>query len=192
MKKNLLAAALALALVPAVAADSYSFDPRHTRPLFEVVHMGFSTQHGRFDRAEGQIDLDQAAHKGSVDFTVDATSIDMGTEEWNKHMRSDEFFNVAQFPIMRFKSDKLIFDGDRVVGAEGQFTLMGVTKPLRVTVTNFRCGPNAMTKQPTCGADIGARIKRSDYGMTKFLPVVGDDVRIQVPVEATKVEAAKG
>jgi polyisoprenoid-binding protein YceI len=186
MKNKLLAAALALVLLPAVAADSYRFDPHHTRPMFEVRHMGFSTQHGRFDRADGQIVLDPDVHTGSVDFTVDATSIDMGTEEWNKHMRSEEFFNVAQFPTMRFRSDKLIFDGDRVVGAEGQFTMLGVTRPLRVSVANFRCGPNPMTKQQTCGGDVSAEFKRSDFGMTKFLPLVGDEVRILVPVEATR------
>lgn len=187
MKNKLAAAVAALAFaVPAFAADSYRFDPHHTRPLFEVSHMGFSTQHGRFDRASGQVVLDAAAHTGSIDFSVDASSIDMGTDEWNKHMKSDEFFNVARFPVMTFKSDKLVFDGGRVVAAEGQFTLLGVTRPLRIAVANFRCGQNPMTKQPTCGADVSARIKRSDFGMTKFLPLVGDDVKIFVPVEATK------
>ncbi len=180
------AAALASALAPALAADSYRFDPHHTRPLFEVKHMGLSTQHGRFGKADGSAVLDTVAKRGSVELTIDATSIDMGTDEWNKHMKSDEFFNVARFPAMTFKSDKLIFDGDRLVAAQGQFTLLGVTRPLRISVANFRCGQNPMTKQPTCGADISAQIKRSDFGMTKFLPAVGDDVKIFVPVEATK------
>lgn len=186
MKKKLAAAILALTLVPAVAADSYRFDPHHTRPMFEVNHMGYSTQHGRFNRADGQAVLDMAARRGSLTFTVDTTSIDMGTDDWNKHMMSDEFFNVAQFPTMSFKSDRLTFEGDRVTGADGQFTLLGVTKPLHVAVNNFHCAPNPMNKAPTCGADISAQIKRSDFGMTKFIPLVGDEVRIFVPVEAIK------
>ncbi|MGE5466927.1 MAG: YceI family protein [Ignavibacteria bacterium] len=184
MRNTSAALALSLALAPAFAADSFRFDPNHTRPMFEVGHMGFSTQHGRFGKAEGTAVIDTAARRGSIDFTVDARSIDMGTEEWNKHMRSEEFFDVERFPVMSFKSDRLLFVGDRVVGAEGRFTLHGVTRPLRIEVEHFRCGQNPMTKAQTCGADIAAQIKRSDFGMTKFIPLVADEVKIFVPVEA--------
>jgi polyisoprenoid-binding protein YceI len=186
MKKGFAAAALVMILAPALAAEGYRFDPHHTRPLFEVRHMGFSTQHGRFGKADGKVDIDTAAKRGSVDFTVDTASIDMGTDEWNQHMRSDEFFNVQKFPTMTFRSDRLLFDGDRVVGADGQFTLLGVTRPLHLDVADFRCAPNPMTKAQTCGADISARIRRSDFGMTKFIPLVGDEVKIFVPVEAVR------
>ncbi|MDD5248036.1 MAG: YceI family protein [Rhodocyclaceae bacterium] len=186
MKNAFAAVALAVAAAPAFAADSYGFDPRHTRPLFEVNHLGFSTQHGRFDKVDGRVTLDTAARQGSIQIVVYTASIDMGTDEWNRHMKSDEFFNADTFPTITFNSDKLFFDGDRVVGAEGRFTLLGVTKPLTIAVANFRCAPNPMTKASTCGADISATIKRSDFGMTKFLPAVGDEVKIFVPVEATK------
>lgn len=185
MKKTLAALAL-LAALPAGAADSYSFDPRHTRPLFELNHLGFSTQHGRFGKAEGKVVLDVAAHKGSVELSIDAASIDMGADDWNKHMKSEDFFNVEKFPAITFKSDKLVFDGDKVVGAEGSFTLLGVTKTIKLAVANFRCAPHPMNKKPTCGGDIGTTIKRSDFGMTKYLPAVADEVRIVVPVEAFK------
>lgn len=184
--KQALGLAAVLMLSSAFAADTYRFDPNHTRPLFEVGHMGFSTQHGRFDKADGVVTLDVPAKRGSVDFSVDAASIDMGTDEWNRHMASDEFFAAAKYPRMNFRSDKLLFDGDRVVGADGQFTLLGVTRPLHVSVEHFRCAPNPMTKAPTCGGDVRARIRRSDFGMTKFIPLVGDEVDIKVPFEATK------
>lgn len=187
MKNLLVAIALATFSIAAGAADTYHFDPNHTRPMFEVSHMGFSTQHGRFDNVDGRVVLDLAVHRGSVDFVVDADSIDMGSAEWNTHMKSNEFFDAAEFPTISFKSDKLLFDGDRVIGADGQFTLHGVTRPLRVAVEHFRCAPNPMNKAPTCGADISAQIRRSDFGMTRFLPLVGDDVKIFVPVEATRM-----
>lgn len=187
MKLAIATIALATAFAaPAFAADSYTIDPNHTRPLFEINHFGFSTQHGRFGKAAGKISLDTGAKKGNVELTIDTASIDMGTDKWNSHMKSEDFFNVEKFPAMTFKSDKLVFDGDKVVGAEGSFTLLGVTKPLKVAVTNFRCAQNPMLKKDFCGGDVSVTIKRSDYGMTKYLPAVGDDVKIFVPVEAMK------
>jgi polyisoprenoid-binding protein YceI len=186
MKKLLVATAVAGLAVPALGAESYTFDAAHTRPAFYVSHLGFSTQHGRFGKAGGRVVLDRAAKKGSVDMTIDTASIDMGTDKWNQHMKSEEFFNVDKFPTMSFKSDRLVFEGDKVVAAEGSFTLLGVTRPLTVHVANFHCGQNPMLKKDECGGDVSAVIKRSDFGMTKFLPAVGDEVKIIVPVEALK------
>jgi len=175
-----------LIAAPACAADSYTIDSRHTFPVFEVNHLGFSTQRGRFNNSSGKITLDTAAKKGSVELVIGTASIDMGIDKWDEHLKSDEFFNVAQFPTMRFVSDKLVFDGDRVVAAEGSFTLLGVTRPLTLTVSNFRCAPHPMVKKPACGADVTATLKRSEFGMTKFIPAVSDEVRISAPVEAIK------
>jgi polyisoprenoid-binding protein YceI len=187
MKKPLTALALAAALAtPAFAADSYTFDPNHTFPVFEVNHLGFSTQRGRFNKTAGQVTLDLAAKTGSVILTIDTRSLDMGFAAWNTHVSEDGFFNVEKYPTMTFKSDKLVFEGNKVVAAEGQFTLLGVTKPLTVTVNGFQCATNPMNKKPLCAGDVTATIKRSDFGMTKFLPAVGDDIKIYVPVEAYK------
>jgi len=186
MNKPLAILLASLLAAPAWAADNYTIDPRHTWPVFEVNHLGFSTQRGRFDHTSGKITLDTATKKGSVELTIETASLDMGFDKWNEHMKSDEFFNVAQFPTIRFTSDKLVFDGDKVVAAEGSFTMLGVTKPLTVTVNNFRCAPHPMVKKPACGADITATLKRSEFGMTKYLSAVSDEVRISVPVEAIK------
>src|SRR3989338_7896370 len=107
---------------PAYAAESYTIDPNHTWPMFEVNHMGFSTQRGRFNKSSGKITLDTSAKKGSVDLTIETASLDMGFDKWDEHMKSADFFNIGQFPTMSFTSDKLKFDGDQVVGAEGSFT----------------------------------------------------------------------
>lgn len=190
MKKTLtvvISIALAGVLaVPAYAAESYTVDPTHTWPMFEVNHMGFSTQRGRFNKTSGKITLDTSAKKGSVDLTIDTASLDMGFEKWDEHMKSPDFFNVGAFPTMRFTSDKLKFEGDKVVGAEGSFTLLGVTKPMTLAVSNFRCAPHPMNKKQTCGAEISTTLKRSEFGMTKYLPGISDEIRISSPVEATK------
>ncbi|MBK9160565.1 MAG: polyisoprenoid-binding protein [Nitrosomonadales bacterium] len=186
MTKTLSLIIAALLAVPAYAADSYTIDTTHTWPSFEINHLGYSTQRGRFNKTSGTIMLDIAAKKGSVDITIDTGSLDMGFQKWDDHLKSPDFFDAEVHPTIRFTSDKLIFDGDKVVGAEGHFTLLGVTKPLKLTVSNFHCAPHPMTKKMHCGADISTTIQRSQFGMTKYVPLVGDEVRLYSPVEANK------
>lgn len=186
MNQPVAIALAALLAAPACATDYYTVDTNHTWPVFEVNHLGFSTQRGRFNKSSGKIAIDLAAKQGSVELTIETASIDMGFEKWDEHMKSEDFFNVKYFPTMRFVSDKLMFDGDKVVAAEGKFTLLGVTKPLTLTVSNFRCAPHPMLKKPACGADISATLKRSEFGMAKFVPAVSDEVKITSPIEAIK------
>ncbi|MCR4298571.1 MAG: YceI family protein [Gallionella sp.] len=186
MNKSLAILLASLLTAPAYAADNYTIDSRHTWPVFEVNHMGFSTQRGRFNKSSGKITLDTATKKGGVDITIETASLDMGFDKWDEHMKSEDFFNAEFYPAMHFISDKLVFDGDKVVAAEGSFTLLGVTRPLTLTVSNFRCAPHPMLKKPACGADITATLKRSEFGMTKYVPAVSDEVKIFVPVEAVK------
>ena len=187
MKKYFSMIILASGLVTgAHAADEYTIDSTHTFPVFEVNHLGYSVQHGRFNKTSGKITLDMAAKKGSVELTIETASLDMGFALWDEHMAAEGFFNTAKFPTMTFKSSKLIFKDDKIVAAEGEFTLLGVTKPLTVTVKSFACGEHPYYKKAMCGANIGGVIKRSDFGMSKGVPAVGDEVKIHVPVEAFK------
>lgn len=184
MKKFAFAIIASTIASTALAADSFTIDPNHTLPLFEVNHLGFSTQHGRFDKTSGKIQLDMAKKTGSVEWTIDASSINMGQTTWNDHLKSKDFFNVEAFPTIVFKSDKLIFNGDKPMAAEGTLTMLGVTKPLKLTIHRFTCGDNPITKKPLCAADIEASLKRSDFGMTKYVPAVSDEIKVVVPVEA--------
>jgi polyisoprenoid-binding protein YceI len=177
---------LGLLSAPLLAADTYTIDPNHTLPVFEVSHLGFSTQRGRFDRTAGKITLDREKKTGRVDLTIEADSIDMGQTKWNEHMKSADFFNAARFPTITYTSDKLIFEGDIPVAAEGALTLLGVEKPVKIAIKRFTCGINPIAKKPLCAADIEAALTRSDFGMTSYLPAVGDEVKVMVPVEAFK------
>jgi polyisoprenoid-binding protein YceI len=168
------------------APESFTIDPNHTFPMFAVSHFGISVQRGRFDRTVGKILLDREAKSGSIEVTIDATSINMGFEDWNKHMKGEDFFNVEKFPSMIFKSTKLIFEGDKLVAADGEFILLGVSKPLRLKVSTFACTEHPMLKKLYCGAEVSAEIKRSDFGMKIGIPIVGDDIRLMSPVEAIK------
>lgn len=172
--------------LPAVAADSYTVDPAHTYPSFEINHLGFSTLHGTFDATSGKITLDPAGKSGSIEITIDTASIDTGHGKRDEHLKSEEFFNVAKFPTLSYKAGKLKFNGDKLSGADGELTLLGVTRPVSLTVTAFNCGAHPMTKKQVCGANATAAIKRSDFGLSAYVPAVGDDVRISIEVEAIK------
>lgn len=185
MKKSLIAFAIAATLSTSVfAADTYIIDARHTFPSFEVSHLGFSIQRGRFNKTSGSFALDTAAKSGSIDISIDASSIDTGLAELEKHMQGEDFFDTAKYPTITFKSKSLQFDGDKLTGAEGDFTLLGVTRPVRLKVDHFKCGRHPMTKVAMCGANATTTIKRSEFGMTKYVPAVGDEVKIAIQVEA--------
>ncbi len=187
MQNKLLIAALGTVLtVPVFAADSYTIDPRHTHPSYEINHFGWSTQRGRFDNVTGKITLDRAGKSGTVDLSIDAASISTGVAKLDEHLRSDEFFNVAKYPAMTFKSRQVTFAGDSPAAVNGEFTLLGVTKPLTLTIMAFHCAPNPFAKKEACGADAVATIKRSDFGMKTLVPGLGDEVRLLINVEAFK------
>ena len=170
----------------AFAADNYTIDPDFSLAHFEIARVGFSSQSGSFNKTGGKVILDLPAKTGSVDFTINTTSIDMGSAAWTSHLSDAGLFNVKKYPTMKFKSDKLIFDGNKVIASEGQFTMLGVTKPLTLTVRNFQCGVSPTDKRQMCSGNISAMLKRSDFGLTKYIPAVSDEVTISVSVDAYK------
>lgn len=186
MRGILAGIAAALVAAPIMAAETYTVDPRHTYTMFEVSHQGFTMQFGRFNRTEGRIVLDREAGSGSVDIRIDAASIDMGLDEWDEEMRSENYFNVEKFPQITFKSDSLRFEGDRLTAVDGTLTLLGVSRPVRLRVTHFRCARSTVTQKFVCGANAETAIRRSDFGMKRGLPFTGDDVTIRIAVEAIR------
>ena len=189
MKAFVIAALLGAVSPLALAADSYTLDSRHTFPSFEVSHLGFSTQRGRFNVTKGKVVLDRQTKSGTVEISVDTASIDTGLDKLEEHLRAADFFNTAQFPSMSYRSTKLAFNGDALTRVEGEITLLGVTKPLAFNVTHFRCGIHPMLKREVCGADLTGTLKRSEFGMKYALPAVGDEVRLMIQVEAINDKA---
>ena len=185
----LAAAALiaAVAMTPVFAQETYVLDPNHTIPTYEVTHMGFSQQQGSFSGATGKVMLDRAAKKGSIDVSIATASVTTTVAALIPRLKGENLFNVEKFPAMTFTSTDLIFDGDNVVGANGDFTLLGVTRPVALKVTGFKCGPNPFSKRPMCAAEATTTIKRSDFGMKWGIPMMAsDEVRITIPVEAAR------
>jgi len=188
-----LAVAAALAALPAVAADVYVIDPVHSQPQWIARHIGFSNQHGNFGKATGKITLDRAAKKGSVDVSIDATSIRTYDARLDAIVKGERFFNVEKFPTITYKSTNVTFDGDKVASVDGELTMLGVTRPVTLKVSDFACGEQAFNKKPMCGAEATATIKRSEFGMTNGLNIgnPADDIRLIIPIEAY-LEPAQG
>jgi polyisoprenoid-binding protein YceI len=194
MLKRLLPALMAV--VPAAAAaapETFTVDPFHTYPSFAVDHLGMAIIYGRFGKTSGKFTIDRAAKTGSVDVVVEAASIDTGDGDKgtrprsrDEHLRSADFFNVAEFARITFKSTRVVFDGDAPKTVEGELTMVGVTKPLTLTVERFKCNGAAPPARERCGGNALGKFKRSDWGIKTGLPAVGDEITLTVGLEGLK------
>jgi polyisoprenoid-binding protein YceI len=175
----------------AVAAPvTYSIDPNHTYPSFEADHMGgLSVWRGKFRSSSGTARLDAAANTGDVEVTVDASSVDFGMAKMDEHARSADLFDVARYPTATYKGKLVNFKNGAPTEVEGEFTLHGVSRPLKLTIRSFKCQPNPMTKKQTCGADAEGILDRSDYGVD-YGKAYGFNmaVKLAIQVEAIKAE----
>lgn len=186
MKQPLLALLLSSTLATSALAApvTYNVDASHTYPRYEYNHLGFSTQQGRFNKTSGSVTLDRAAKTGSVDISIDAASVDSGSSLFNTHLNGEEFFSTTKFPTVTFKADSVTFDGDKPATVPGTLTLKGISKPVTLTITSFHCMPHPMLKKEACGANATTSFKRSDFGITKHVPYVSDEVKLSIAIEA--------
>ncbi|AXF00335.1 YceI family protein [Paraburkholderia hospita] len=150
----------------AFAADTYQLDPTHTYPSFEADHMGgVSTWRGKFTKSSGTVTLDRAAKTGTVDVTVDTSSIQIGNTKLEEHLRSPDFFDVAKYPTATYKGTAIKFDGDTPVAVDGQLTMKGITKPVNLKIDSFKCIQHPVLKREVCGVEAEGEFNRSDFGM---------------------------
>ncbi|MEY4725486.1 MAG: Protein YceI [Pseudomonadota bacterium] len=180
----------ALVLTSAVATSAmaapltYGVDGTHTFPRFSYSHFGYSTQLSSFSKTTGHVVFDAEAKKGSVDIVIDTKSVSTGFVDFNEHIQGEDFLDTAKFPQATFKSTKVVFEGDKPKSVEGNLTIKGVTKPVTLTVTSFQAMPHPMLKKPAIGANAFTVIKRSEFNAGKYAPYVGDEVRIDIAIEA--------
>ena len=184
---TLAAAAIATLSSAAFAApETYVIDGSHTFPRFSYSHFGLSTQLSRFDKTTGKIVLDKEAKTGSVDVVIDTKSVNTGFEIFNGHIQGEDFLDTAKYPTATFKSTKVRFEGDKPVAVEGDLTIKGVTKPVTLTITSFINQPHPMMKKDAIGANATTKISRTEFNAGKYAPNVGDEVTIDLAVEAIK------
>jgi polyisoprenoid-binding protein YceI len=191
MIRSIVSASLALVSGVVLAAPVvYNIDPTHTFPSFEADHMGgMSIWRGKFDKTSGTVQLDLAAKSGSIDITIDTSSIDFGMSKLSDHVKSDQMLDVAKFPTATYKGKLANFKGDVPTEVDGELTLHGVTKPVKLTINSFMCKVHPMLKKEFCGADASATINRADFGIG-FGQQMGFkmDVKLAIQVEAVKAD----
>ncbi|NDP42566.1 MAG: YceI family protein [Aromatoleum sp.] len=188
-------AALVLAATPVVAtaaAESYTLDPYY--PIsFSGDHLDMATVYGHFSKISGKITIDRLARTGAVDITVETASVDTGDADKggrarsrDEHLRSADFFNAAEFPTMTYKATNVFFSADAPALIDGNLTLLGVTRPVKLTIQRFKCVPASGTTRERCGGNATGKLKRSDFGMKYGIPAIGDEITLLVGFEATK------
>ena len=188
---GLIAAVLALGAV--AAQESYTTDPYHTFPHFEVGHLGYTGIRGRFDKTAGKFTIDRAAKTGSLEITVQTAAVTTGDNERGSrprtrdaHLHTADFFNVVEFPSMTFKSTGVKFSGDHPAIIAGNLTLLGASKPVTLQVETWRCGQHPVSKKEMCGGSAVGLFKRSEFGMKYGIPLFSDEIKLWIGFEAYK------
>ncbi len=188
MKAQLIIATLLAACATTAAAQTYNIEPNHTYPSFEADHMGMSVLRGKFTKTTGTIVLDKAAKTAKLDITIDTSTIDFGHGKLNEHAKSADMFDVAKFPTATYKSTSATYNGDVLATVDGELTLHGVTKPVKLTVNKFKCIMHPRLKREWCGADVSASFSRADFGINFGVPNFSPEVKLNIEVEAIKAE----
>ena len=191
MKSTFFALGLAIAANAALAAPAtFKIDPNHTYPSFEADHLGgLSLWRGKFRSSSGTVTLDTEGHSGDVDVTVDTSSIDFGLQKLEEEAKGTGMFDVGKYPTATYRGKLVNFKNDAPTEVDGEFTLHGVTKPLKLEIRSFKCQPNPMSKKLTCGADATATFDRSDYGIDIGKPFgFNMAVKLAIQVEAVKAD----
>lgn len=170
-------------------SGAYQLDPNHTSITFKINHLGFSRYTGRFDKMEATLNFNrEAPEQSALDVTVYPNSIDTNNGTLEETLRGDKWFDVIKYPRATFQSTKIERTGPTTAKITGDFTLMGVTHPLVLDVTLVGAGVRPMDEKKVLGFSATGSFKRSDYGLSNLLPLIGDDVTLEIETEFDKAE----
>jgi polyisoprenoid-binding protein YceI len=176
-----------LAATASAEQERYLFDKDHTNILFFVSHLGFSMMQGEFHEYDGEFVFDREdPTRSSVEVRIATASVDTDHDELNEHLRSADFFDSENHPTMSFKSTSIERTGENAALITGDFTMLGVTRPVTLDVTFNKADVHPVNKNYIAGFSGGATIKRSDFGMTYGVPAVGDEVKVMLEVEGIR------
>jgi polyisoprenoid-binding protein YceI len=178
--------ALGAVCASAIAAPvTYNIDSNHTFPSFEADHMGgLSLWRGKFKSTSGKITLDKEAGAGTVEVTIDTKSIDFGNQALNDHWQRPDFFDTAQHPTATYTGRLVDFRNGMPTAVDGQLTMHGVTKPVRLTINQFKCMQHPQRGVEVCGADATGTFNRDEFGVSLGKPMFNMAVTLRIQVEA--------
>lgn len=167
------------------ATETYTLDPNHSYVLWHINHFGFSNPSGKW-MVNGTLTLDEKNPKDSkIDVTINVGDVITGIPKLDEHLKSDEFFSIAKFPVATFVSDKVTVTGKNTALVHGILTVHGVSKPITLNVTLNKLGVSPITNKKTAGFTARTELKRSDFGINAYLPGLGDEVKIDIEAEAS-------
>jgi polyisoprenoid-binding protein YceI len=191
--RTTLTSMLALGLATAAAAaETYHLEKTHVDLLFSISHAGFTEKHGSFRDLDATLQYDDSKPENSqVTVVVKTDSLDTAFAPRDKDVKSEKFLDVARYPEMRFVSTKVTREPDQTLRIDGQLTLHGVTRPLTLHARLNKEAPNPFDKRPTLGFSATGSLKRSDFGIATYLPVIGDEVNLTIDAEFNR-SAAEG
>ena len=164
-----------------VQPGAYTVEPYHTRVLFSVDHLGFNDYFGEFSGIKGILKLDPNNASGSqVDVTIPVESLSLTNPQLESELRGADWFDAAKFPAIRFVSRQVTRTGPKSAKIIGDLTMHGVTKPVELDAVFNAAGVDPLDKAYTAGFSARGQIKRSDFGVSKYVPMIGDDVTLTV------------
>ena len=167
---------------------TYVIDPSHTFPAFEADHMGgLSLWRGKINSTSGEIILDKKNRTGYVTVVMEMDSIDFGNDQMTKQAKSDDMFDVEEFPQAKYEGILINFQDGSPTKVEGELTLHGITKKVDLEIKAFKCKLHPFKLREVCGADIRGNIMRDDFGIS-YAKIMGFkmDVALRIGVEAIK------
>lgn len=176
------------ALTTKTPAGIYKSDPTHTAVLFSVRHFRFANTVGRFRAVDATLQWDPANPEMSkLDVTIATASLDTNAKVIDDPLKAARMFDVTNFPQAHFVSTRVTRDANSATGhVEGDLTIKGVTQPVTLDVT-FNGGEiDGLTNRPTLGFAATAKLARSQWGLAEWVPVVGNEVTLQIEIEFNK------
>lgn len=191
IKKNIFSffAASVFLASSAFAADKYEFDKSHTKILFFVNHLGFSESVGEFTDYDGYFTFDpKKPEESKIEVTLKPSGIRTSSTALDGELQGEKFFKSDQFPTITFVSQKATVTGKENGVVDGVVTMLGVSKPVKLKVHFNKADYHPFTKDFVAGFSATAFIKRSEFGMNSYLPMVGDNVRVQIQTEGINVD----
>lgn len=160
-------------------ASEFTLDPSRTLVAFEMRSMG-TTQRGEFRSAAGTVMLDPAAERGELDIVIDARSLQASTEMTAKFVRGPSMLNTAVYPEIAYRAQRIVFADGRPTRIEGELTLLGATRSVALDVSSYDCVGQG---EQRCAIVASASVKRSAFGMTRYMLFASDDVKLAIQAE---------
>lgn len=172
-----------------IQSGQFALDKNHAKIIFSTTHFGFSTYYGLFNNFDAKLTFDNKAPiKSALDVMVNLDGIDTTNPKLDAHLKSADFFDVAKFPGATFKSTKIEVTGPATGKITGELTLHGVTKPITLDASFNGGGVNPLSKAYVLGFNASGIVKRSEFGITTYVPAVGDNVTLTISAEFDRVQ----